>query len=103
MILGKLHFGLQARQAPSLLMQPRSLLTNQATSFVKCVRAAPCSRVKRMAVCWPEDGRFTSCGNYICYHMLLKLFLRTFLYCTCSSAIQPYQLSYCSFPCIMFL
>ncbi len=46
-----LHFGLQARQVFKLLTQPRSLLTNPAMSFVKCVRAARRSRAKRLTVC----------------------------------------------------
>ncbi len=49
--MGKLHFGLQARQALKLLTQPRCLLTNHAMSFVKCARAARRSHAKRMTVC----------------------------------------------------
>ena len=47
-----MHFGFEARQEHGLLTQPRCLhVTNQDTSFVKCARAARCSRAKHMAMC----------------------------------------------------
>ncbi len=49
---GKLLFGLQARQALTLLTQPLCLLlTNRVMSFVKFALAARHSHVKRMTVC----------------------------------------------------
>ncbi len=49
--MGKLHFGLQARQALKLLTQPHCLLTDQELSFVKCACAARRANTKRMTVC----------------------------------------------------